>query len=200
MSTPSIHVHQSVLLGEYAAKSPLSTNSCRSARDWRISVKPSTYVYPGSNPGPATTKYQVRASPEGLPGLFRERSARPSAFAALRGSCRSPRRAIPTVGARCLRRGEYAEKYSGAEDDGWGGSLREQDSHAEKVTETVAARRRPLLAHGNGHERVLVVLGGRWLLPAPAAARSRGDLPTLPRPSGCARCQPSSQGTSPHGG
>ena len=43
------------------------------------------------------------------------------------------------AGARCLRHGEYAEKFSDPEDDGWGGSLREQDSPAEKVTETVAA-------------------------------------------------------------
>ena len=64
-----------------------------------------------------------------------------------------------TVGVRCIarfpqvslpvyprgrgevpaRHVEYAEKYSGQEDDGWGGSLREQDSPAEKMTATVAA-------------------------------------------------------------
>jgi len=40
----------------------------------------------------------------------RERSATPSACAALRGPCRSPRRSYPYGRARYVRHGEYAEK------------------------------------------------------------------------------------------
>src|ERR1035438_487827 len=44
--------------------------------------------------------------------MRRERSARPSAFATLRGFCRSPGRALAMAGVRRLRHGEYAEKFS----------------------------------------------------------------------------------------
>ncbi len=53
---------------------------CRSGHVWEMSVKPSTYVYPGSNPGPATQNPRS-ASVRG-PGLTRvwERSETPLAM------------------------------------------------------------------------------------------------------------------------
>jgi hypothetical protein len=58
------------------------------------------------------------------------------------GALRHPR---PRLGAGrdALRPGEYAEKFSGPQNAGQGGRLRTQDSPAEDVTKTVAARRRP---------------------------------------------------------
>jgi len=119
-----------------AAAAPNTPQTCRahgevarSRRSVEWSVKPSakptqvrTLDLPHETPGQAGMS-------TGLPPE-RERSATPSAGAASRGPCRSPRRSYPYGRARYVRHGEYAEKFTSPQNAGQDKNLRTRDSPA----------------------------------------------------------------------